>query len=220
MLTVAIPYERMMQRLFILGCGGFGREIAALLPDHPDFSKAWNFCGFLDRRTDWEKTPAKYPILGNEDEFDFRADDLMIIAIANGKIKERLYQKLQNKVQFFTFIHPSVKLLDFASIGMGSVIYPNCIVSTAVSIGKFCTLNLGTQVGHDCQIGDFCSLMASVDLGGETVLGNHVFMGTKSMVVPRKSIADDVNIAAGSVVMRSIKTPGCTVMGNPAVKFD
>lgn len=209
-----------MQRLFILGCGGFGREIAALLPEHPDFSKSWKFCGFFDRQNDWNGIPAKYPILGNEDEFDFHEDDLVIIAIANGKVKERLSQKLQGKVQFFTFIHPSVKLLDFASIGTGSVIYPNCIVSTAASVGKFCTLNSGTQIGHDCQIGDFCSLMASVDLGGGTVLGSHVFMGTKSMVVPRKSIADGVSIAAGSIVMRSIKTPGCTVMGNPAVKVE
>ena len=209
-----------MQRLFILGCGGFGQQIASLLPDHPGFGKEWEIQGFLDAKTDFGGRPSRYPLLGNEDTFPFRADDLIILAIASTEAKERLMHKLASKISFFTFIHPSARVLDFATVGEGSIIYPNCIVSCNVKIGRFVTLNSGTQVGHDASIGDFSSLMTHVDLGGGVSLGAHVFMGTKATVVPGKTIADHTQIAAGSVVMRSIRNPGCTYMGNPAVKFE
>jgi len=60
--------------------------------------------------------------------------------------------------------------------------------------------------------------MAHVDLGGWVEIGNHVFMGTQSMVVPKKKIGDNCQITAGSVVMRNLKA-GKNVYGNPAVEL-
>lgn len=209
-----------MKRLFILGCGGFGREIACMLSDHPDFMKKWKVCGFLDKkgRLD-EGILASYPVLGSYEGFEFQKDDLIVLAIADTAIKEKLYEQLKERVQFFTFTHPSSKVFDYSTIGTGSVICANCIVSANVKIGKFVTVNSGTQIGHDCQIGDFSSLMSHVDLGGGVCLGTHVFMGTQSMIIPYKTVADRVRIAAGSVVMRQVKSPALTLMGNPAKKF-
>ena len=209
-----------MKRLLILGCGGFGYEVASMLPAHPDFEKKWRMEGFLDSKKSCGDIPSKYPILGNEDSFEFQDNDLLIIAIMNPDTKEKLMNKLLGRVAFYTFIHPSSTVLDFSSVGEGSVVYPNCTISSNVYIGKFVTMAAGTQIGHDVQIGDFSSLMPHTDLGGGVQLGRYVFTGTKATVVPYKSIADHTRIAAGSVVMRSIRTPGGTYMGNPAVKFE
>lgn len=209
-----------MKRLFILGGGGFGQEVASMLPAHPDYGKEWTMEGFLDSKDSFGEIPSRYPILGNEDSFEYQPDDLLIIAIMNPATKEKLMKKLLGRVAFYTFIHPTSMVFDFSTIGEGTVIYPNCIISSNVHVGRFSTINAGSQIGHDARIGDFSSLMPHTDLGGGVQLGTHVFTGTKTTVLPYKSIANGVKIAAGSVVMRSVKTENITLVGNPAVKFE
>jgi len=209
-----------MNNLYILGAGGFGREVAAFLPDLPGWERDWRFKGFLDSRSGWGNVHADYPILGNEDEYPLNPDDWLILAVADGALKEKLAKKLAGKVQFFTCIHPSVSYWSRLQPGEGTVIYPNCVISVDVKIGSFVTINSGSLIGHDCSIGDYSSLMAHVDLGGGVQLGTHVYLGTKAVVVPQKNIADHVKIAVGSIVMRSCKARGCTLMGNPATKME
>ena len=191
-----------------------------MLPAHPGFGKEWTMEGFLDTKDSFGEIPSKYPILGNEDSFVFQKDDLVIIAIMNPATKERLMKKLNGRVQFYTFVHPSSLVWDFTSIGEGTVVYPNCVLSSNVHIGNFVTINSGCQIGHDSVIGDFSSIMPHTDLGGGVKLGNHVFTGSKTTIAPYKTIANGVKIAAGSVVMRSVKTENITLAGNPAVKFE
>ena len=38
----------MPSSLYIVGAGGFGRELFNWIKQHPDSGKAWNFAGFLD----------------------------------------------------------------------------------------------------------------------------------------------------------------------------
>ncbi len=182
--------------------------------------KKWEITGFLDSKKDNGGFPAKYPLLDNEDSFEFKEGDLIVLAIADPDIKERLYHKLREKVQFFTFVHPSSRVLDYSTIGEGTIIYPNCFISSNVSIGRLVTINNGSQIGHDASIGDYSSLMAHVDLGGGVILGNNSFMGTQSAIAPYKKIASHTKISIGSIVMRSTTRPGCTLLGNPAVKFE
>ena len=191
-----------------------------MLPAHPDFEKVWKIEGFLDPKDSLGDIPSKYPILGNEDSFDLRHDDFVVVAILNSKTREKLMNKLRERVSFFTFVHPSSMVFDFSTIGEGTVVYPNCFISSNVHIGKFSLINAGSQIGHDARIGDFSSLMPHTDLGGGVQLGNHVFAGTKTTIAPYKSIANNVKIAAGSVVMRSVKTENITLAGNPAVRFE
>ncbi len=51
-------------------------------------------------------------------------------------------------------------------------------------------------------------------------VGNHVFMGTTSNIVPSSKIGDNVYICAGSTVAGRVRS-GMKVLGNPAkiVKF-
>ena len=60
--------------------------------------------------------------------------------------------------------------------------------------------------------------MASVDLGGNVNIGEEVFIGTKATIVPGKSIASNIIIGAGSLVIRNLKKVG-SYFGNPAKFF-
>lgn len=45
----------------------------------------------------------------------------------------------------------------------------------------------------------------------EIVIGNHVWIGCRSMILKGVTICDNVVLAAGSVITRSIETPDCVV---------
>lgn len=53
------------------------------------------------------------------------------------------------------------------------------------------------------------------DTFGKVVIGDYVYIGTGSLILPGVIIEDNVLVAAGSVVTKSIPK-GCVVAGNPA----
>lgn len=53
---------------------------------------------------------------------------------------------------------------------------------------------------------------------GRVNIGNNVFIGAKTVVLPNVTIGDNVIIGAGSVVTRNIES-GSVYAGNPAVKI-
>lgn len=56
----------------------------------------------------------------------------------------------------------------------------------------------------------------TTDLFGKIIIGNNCFIGAKSIVLYGVTIADNVIVAAGSVVTRSINESNVIVAGNPA----
>lgn len=53
------------------------------------------------------------------------------------------------------------------------------------------------------------------DCFGKIVIGNNVYIGNNSMIMPGVVISDNVIVGAGSVVTKSIEE-NCVVAGNPA----
>lgn len=56
----------------------------------------------------------------------------------------------------------------------------------------------------------------ATDLVGAITIGNNVFVGANSILLPGVCIADNCIIGAGSVVCQSIPMPGTIAAGNPA----
>lgn len=205
------------KRLFLIGAGDFGREVESWLNLLPDFDKEWKIIGYLDDNEHaLGNYPSDYQIVGKPLTYDFCAGDYVLLCISNPVVKENIVKQLANKkVGFFTYVAPYSIIGKFSNIGLGCIICPHVVITTNVNIGKFSIINIGSQIGHDCKIGDFSSIMSNVDLGGKVVLGDRVYMGTNSTVIPGRSIAENIKIGAGAVVIRSLKKHG-TYFGNPA----
>lgn len=207
------------RRLFIIGAGGFGRELEVYLDSVDATNRDWNLVGFIDDNINAiDLFPSDYKVVGSVNDFPFRESDYVVLAIANSEIKHKIYMLLQDKVTFFTYIDKTAIVGKFVNIGEGSIICPNCIITSNVKLGLCSILNIGTQIGHDTQIGDFCSFMPNVDIGGETSIANDVYMGTNSTVINMKNICSNVTIGAGAIVVKNINNEGVYV-GNPAVKI-
>ena len=75
-----------------------------------------------------------------------------------------------------------------------------------VSIGPEAAI---LTLGHDPQSLEFA------DRGGDVVIGNHVWIGYRAIILPGIRIGDGAVIGAGSVVTKDVE-PFVIVAGNPA----
>lgn len=208
-----------MKRLFIIGAGGFGRELEVYLDRISKEDRDWELSGFIDDDLSaLDNFPSNYEVLGRVEDFDFKIDDYVVIAIADPSVKKKIHSFLKDKVTFYTFIHSSALVGKYIKIGEGSIICPNCIITSNVQLGCCSILNIGTQIGHDVILGNYCSFMPNVDIGGETVIGDNLYMGSNSTIINRKNIVSDVIIGAGGIVVKDIVEKGVYV-GNPTIKI-
>ena len=120
-----------------------------------------------------------------------------------------------------------------ASIGSKSFIGPFTEIQQGVRIGNSVRIQSHSFICSGVVIGDYSFIGHGVvfinDLfrdGGpargdkskyrETIIGEHVSIGSNSTILP-VSICDNVVIGAGSVVTKDITVPG-VYLGNPAKK--
>ncbi|MEZ9909386.1 acetyltransferase [Vibrio sp. 10N.261.51.A3] len=205
---------------YLIGAGGFAREIYSYL-DSIGFDKlGHDFGGFLsDFSNDLDNFNYKSGVVGPIKNSCITKNDVLIMAIADPQFKQQLYEYYNHRnVTFMTFIHPTAVIGKNVKIGIGSVICPNVTITTDVAIGKLSTLNAHSSIGHDVLLHDYCTLSGHCDVTGFVELGSRVFMGSHALVIPKVKVGDDVVIGAGSVVVSKVKS-GSTVFGNPAKKI-
>ena len=104
-----------------------------------------------------------------------------------------------------------------AQIGMNAHIYSNIAKNEPhlVRIGNNVTISGDVElVTHDNSISKVIN--NATDLFGRIEIGNNCFVGTRAIILYGVTIPDDVIVAAGSVVTKSIKDSKVIVAGNPA----
>jgi sugar O-acyltransferase (sialic acid O-acetyltransferase NeuD family) len=212
-----------MNRLLIIGAGGFGREVLAWAEDivratpTPD----WTIGGFLDGNPQaLAKFDIAKPIVGNPADYQPQPTDRFICAIGDTATKLRVCYSLQERgAQFINLIHPTALVGPRCQLGVGVILCPFAALTVDVTLGNFVTLNLRASIGHDVVVGDGCLLNSFCDVTGAARLGEGVFMGSHAVVAPKTVVEDFARIGAGSVVVRRVKA-GSSVIGVPAKRID
>jgi sugar O-acyltransferase (sialic acid O-acetyltransferase NeuD family) len=143
----------------------------------------------------------------------------IIVAVSDPKERQEIINRLPKETKYFTFIHPSAILMSKdISIGEGSFIGANSILTTNIQIGKHAILNRGNQIGHDTTIGNFFSAMPGAVISGNVSIGDRVYLGTNSTIIEKKKILNDVIIGANGVVVNNLMEYG-TYVGVPVKKI-
>ncbi len=205
-----------MRKLFIIGAGGFGRELYVWASHHPDCGRAWTLAGFLDDNPDalgkFGGFAPVYPLTGHKPAPGI----LYLIGLGMPNLKEKLVSPLvASGAEFLTFIHPQALIGARVKLGQGVVICPGAILSVDIEIGDFAMVNLNCTIGHDASIGPWTSLSAQCDITGYVRVADRVFMGSRASVIPEKSVGSRAIVGAGAVVVRDVP-PDVTVVGIPA----
>jgi sugar O-acyltransferase (sialic acid O-acetyltransferase NeuD family) len=207
-----------MKQIVIVGAGGMGREIIALITPVAN-SLGVALRGFVDdHRSPCEAAFAEYPIpiLSTVDNYHPLPDDQVIIAIGEPKERLLMAERLRDKgVRFFSFIHPMSVIASDAQIGVGVIIYPFCLISANTRISDFVVINTHSGAGHDVLIGEGSVVCAHADLTGWVEIGKGVLVGSHSSIIPKVKVGNFARIGAGSTVVRSVKE-NTTLFSQPA----
>lgn len=206
-----------MEKIAIVGSGGFAREILTLINDINRQKKKFEFIGFVG--FDKSQTMHGFPVIGNDEEINKTTEPIsLVIAVGEPNLKETIRSKYTNPlISFPTLIHQSVIIGDSDSvkIGEGCIICAGCILTTDITLHNFVTLNLQCTVGHDTVINDYASFMPSVNISGEVNVGKGVYVGTGAKIINQLEIGENTIVGAGAVVAKSLPA-NCTAVGVPA----
>lgn len=176
----------------LIGYGGHAREVMAQM--------GLKLTCFVDEKYVDENT---LPISNfNPNEY------VVMVAIADPKIRYDIVSKLPKDTKYFTFVHPSALIMENVEIGEGSFIGANSILTTNIKIGKHAILNRGNHIGHDTIIGDYFSAMPGSIVSGNVKIYDIVYLGTNSSIKEKTSIHSLVTVGLNSGVVDNIIKSG------------
>lgn len=212
-----------MKKLYIVGAGGFGREVLWLARRMNEKEAVWNIQGFIDDNPEIQNTNQDdYPVLGTTEYLkDLSEDVWVVVAIGSARIKKKVVEKLSEytNVHFATLIDPSVIMSDRVQVGEGCIICAGTILTVDITIGNHVIINLDCTVGHDDIIEDYVTVYPSVNISGNVVVGQESELGTGMQIIQGKNIKDHTIIGAGAVVVKDIVESG-TYVGAPAKRLE
>ncbi|SFV60279.1 Acetyltransferase (isoleucine patch superfamily) [hydrothermal vent metagenome] len=217
----------MENSIFMVGTGGMAIDLTEFIEDNNNISTSniLNIKGYFDV-DDKEYNIYTYeaPFLGNEREFNFDEKSNIIIAIANGNIRAKVFNFFKSKKSFFpSFIHHSCFVSKRSKISEGAILCPFVTITSNASIGLCFHAHIYSYVAHDCVIGDFVTFAPAVKCNGNVEIRDNVYVGTGAIIKQGKHnkpliIGKNAVIEAGAYVTKSVPE-GQTVFGNPAIEF-
>lgn len=210
----------MLPELYIVGAGGFGRELYCWLRDDSGWGRDWKFSGFLDdNELALQAFSHEAEVVAPLTDFIPESNQLFACGIGNINIKRNACKPLLDRgAQFITVVHPTATVGSRVSLGKGVVVCPGVILTCDIHVGDMAMFNLASTSGHDVHVGAWTTLSPHCDLTGGVTVGQNVFIGVGARILPGISVGDDAFIGAGAVVMRDVSN-GQKVFGNPARPF-
>lgn len=127
-------------------------------------------------------------------------------------IGERLRR---NGIHFLSIIHPSAVISPSARIGTGCFIGACSVVDAGCEVGDFSIINHHACLCHGSRIGRAVHICPASAVAGNAFIGDRCWIGLGSRVIEKISIADDVLVGAGAVVIRNLPS-GVLACGVPA----
>ena len=206
----------------IILVGGGGHCISCI--DIIEQGTKFEIKGILDLPEKVGQSILGYPIIGTDDDMDKFLPECNNFHITVGQIeKSLLREKIYVRIKAAggnlpVIVSPGAYVSKHAKVEEGTVVMHGAFVNAGATVGKNCILNSNSLVEHEAEIGDFCHISTSAIANGQVKVGGGCFIGSNTVIGNNLSITDNVIIAAGSQVLRSIKLPGVYI-GNPLRKI-
>lgn len=201
-----------MKKIFIIGSGGFAKEVAMLA-----MQIGYHINAFIDidKGSDVKVGNKLIPII-KEDVFLKEYKDVNIaIGVGNPKIIKKISIKF-SQFSFPNLIHPTAQFDEnYNTIGKGNIITSNVIFTTNIKVSDFNIFNLSSTIGHDTIIENFNVINPLVAISGGVKIGNGNMFGVSSTILQYLNIGDNNIIGASSLITKDI-TSNLTLIGVPA----
>jgi sugar O-acyltransferase (sialic acid O-acetyltransferase NeuD family) len=190
-----------MANVYIFGAGGHARVIASFLTTTPIF--------VVDMPTDDDT-------MSVDEYFDKLPKGDVYIGIGANLVRRRFSERLRAyQIRMPPIVAPGAFVARDAAIGDGAVICAGAVIGSRAQIGRDTIVNTLSSLDHDCILGELSQVTPGVTIAGTVKIGSNCFFGIKSGVIPNKTIGDNSQVMAGSLIISDV--PANVVMGgNPA----
>ncbi|MFX4273883.1 acetyltransferase [Propionibacteriaceae bacterium Y1685] len=207
------------QKLVIVGCGGFGRELSAFVDDINRVDDRWEIIGYVDDfPSDQNLSRLEalgHVLLGGSDWFDEAPEDVAyVVGIASPQVRRKLDEQLGDR-PVATLIHPDTTIAPDVRVGPGSVLCPGVRITTNVVLGRHVHLNQNVTVGHDTTLGNWVTVNPLASISGDVTVEPEVLFGTNSTILQGLTAGAGSTIGAGACAVRDVPV-GTVVKGIPA----
>ena len=208
------------RRLYIIGAGGYGRELVEVLKGQPGYNITWEIAGFLnDIEVPPEELQGCPPIVGNTD-YDPQPGDLFICGIGDPQARRKLCEKFRAKgAEFLSRIDRNILVHPTVTMGDGVNIEGFVTVGARTRIGHGTSILSFSTIGHDCHIGNYVQISPSATILGRVKIGDGVMIGAGAIILPGVTIGADATVGAGSTVLHDVPE-GVKVFGVPARRMN
>lgn len=202
-----------MKDLLLLAASGLAREIiSAAQPEY-------RIVGILDDDPATHGTRlGDVAILGRIDEAAGRSEMLLVCAGA-GSARRRIVERLAAlgvlPGRFAIFTDSSARVPPSCTVGVGSVLLANVVLTADVSLGIHVVAMPNSTLTHDDVVEGFATLAAGVSLGGGVRLGTASYVGMNASIRQGVVIGADATIGMGAVVLCDVPAAE-TWVGVPA----
>jgi sugar O-acyltransferase (sialic acid O-acetyltransferase NeuD family) len=208
-----------MQKVVILGAGGFAREVLWVFQEDNEVNHRWEVLGFIDENPENHgKIICGLPILGSFDWFQMvdKSEIKVICGVGSPRTKKYFVEKAEALgLDFCSVIHPNARMSAFVEVGKGTVITAGNIITTQVRIGNHVSVNLDCTLGHDDIVENYCNIAPGAHISGNVTLKEGVDIGTGAVILQGLTIGEWSIIGAGAVVIEDIPDH-VTAVGVPA----
>jgi hypothetical protein len=198
-----------MQKVILVGGGGFAREILQYISSDIEsgYLKNHELHGFIDDDKSSQLAMEQgldACRLGWEQALN-TLNAIFVIAAGSIKTRKLFYQKiLEGGGNFHTYIHPSCLISKNAVIGKSVFIGPNSIINAGAEIGNNCAINVFCSVGHGAKVGEHSILSPYSALNGDSSIGHGCFLGTRATIFPGVMIGNLCTVDSHSYVKASV----------------
>ena len=103
-----------LKPLYIVGAGGFGREVIWLAETINESNPTWEIMGFVDDDSSlWDKMIDGYKVYGGLDYLEAMDSDMWcVVAVGNAEIRKRIVDKYSKSthIKYATLVSPDAKI--------------------------------------------------------------------------------------------------------------
>ncbi len=211
----------MVEKLIVVGAGGFGREVIDVV-DAMHAAGSANFeIGVVDDYPTAEnlaRLEARgVPYRGTIAEFLAGAPEgWYVVGIGSPGARQRVTAVFDAAgLRPATLVHPSATMGYGVTVGAGSVICAGVRLTTNIALGPHVHLNLNATVGHDTTIGDFVSANPLASISGDCIIEPGVLIGVAGVILNGLTVGAGATVGGCACVVKDVP-PGATVKGVPA----
>lgn len=137
-------------------------------------------------------------------------------------IRKSVFERLKNLgYSFITYIHSSVVLSPFYSIG------ENCMVLLGSTIGMFADIKDNvfiwgrSHIGHDTVINNHTFIASNASINGYVEVGEECFIGSSSTLRDHIKVGNRCLIGAGGLIMKNLPNKSAVkVKGSEVLDID